>query len=175
MIFSICMDGIGRLHFSWKRSGSVANVFPSPRPAAGLSKCSGSIAGTHASALFSMSTRGCGVLSCASTVPHPAMFDCPTSRKRWNFSFASSAESCAAAMFAKRRAHRKTGHGSYAAFRANHASTSRIKRASSWPSARPRRPSRSFCQRQARVCAAPPPLPSRGIQSRSVRESPRRA
>jgi hypothetical protein len=25
------------------------------------------------------------------------------------------------------------------------------------------------------VCAAPPPLPSRGIQSRSVRESPRRA
>ena len=65
--------------------------------------------------------------------------------------------------------------GSYAAFRANHASTSRIKRASSWPSAMPRRPSRSFCLRRGRVCAAPPALPSHGIQSRSVRENPRRA
>ena len=46
---------------------------PAGRPAA---------AGTHAPALSSMSTRGCGALSGSSTVPRPAMFDCPTSRKR---------------------------------------------------------------------------------------------
>ena len=43
-------------------------------------------AGTQAPALSNINTRGCGVLSAAVTFPRPAMFDCPTSRYRWNCS-----------------------------------------------------------------------------------------
>ena len=62
---------------------SSANVRPRPTPtAAGLSKWSGSTAGTHSPPLFSMSTRGCGTLWSVVNGPRPAMFDWPTSRKR---------------------------------------------------------------------------------------------
>ena len=65
------------------RAITFANERPTPTPTTpGLSKCSGSTAGTHFPAFEKLNTRGIGRLSTSATFPRPAMFDWPTSRKR---------------------------------------------------------------------------------------------